>query len=210
MTKPIIAGVAAAAAVAAACSPKPPEVSSESVHPRAGARTEINWVGEMTSLFGAKDAPGLEVGKPLPVARMTNLKMKEETLGGPTGRVRLISSLPSLDTPVCEVQTHQLSESAQLAPSVEKITLSADLPYAQRRFAEESKLENVNYLSDYRYSEFGDKTGLRLERNGLLARALIVVDGQGIVRYFQIVPEILKLPNLKRAVEAANALVQAK
>lgn len=166
--------------------------------------SSITWLGEPTRLGPAS---ALKVGVPLPSLTLTDLKMKPFVLVA-DGKVRLISVVPSLDTPVCDVQTHQLSETAVLDPAVERITVSMDLPYAQRRFLEEAKLGNVTYLSDYRERSFGQATGLILERNGLLARSLIVVDGKGIVRHLQIVPEILTLPDLAGAYQVANELAR--
>ncbi len=165
--------------------------------------SHIDWMGHDTKLLGES---GLHLGTPLPPATLVNEKMKEETLGG-VGAVRLISVVPSLDTEVCDRQTHLMSEAKNLNAKVERITISRDLPYAQGRFSEKSKLGNLRYLSDYKAGEFGKKMGLIIERNGLLARAMIVVDGAGVVRYFQIVPVIYALPNVAKAIEAANKLV---
>jgi thiol peroxidase len=167
-------------------------------------RSEITWVGKPSKLAGEG---ALRVGAKLPEASLVSLKMEPAVLGG-TGRVRVIDTLPSLDTPVCDRQTHILGESTSLDPKIERITVSADLPYAQRRFADESKLQGITYLSDYRGGAFGRATGLQLERNGLLTRAVIVVDGEGVVRHLQIVPEILQLPDMAKAFAVANKLAQ--
>ena len=165
----------------------------------------IDWVGEKTSLKG-KGA--LKRDTRLPDAILIGSKMKSETLFN-AGHVQLISVVPSLDTPVCDRQTHILAETKTLSPKVEKITISRDLPYAQRRFADQSeKLKSVRYLSDYKSGEFGKMTGLELERNDLLARAVIVLDAQGVVRHYQIVPEIYALPDMEKAFAVANSLVK--
>lgn len=162
--------------------------------------TEILWLGEKTPLYSQTK---LEVGSLLPETVLTNLKMKDESIK-PDGKVKLVSVLPSLDTPVCEVQTHILGESKELNLKVERITVSVDLPYAQRRFSDGAKLGNITYLSDYRTGNFGRQTGLQIQRNGLLARTVIVVDGNGIVRYIQVVPEITQMPDMKKAFAVAN------
>src|SRR5690606_24532079 len=107
---------------------------------------------------------------------------------------RILSIVPSVDTKVCEEQTHILGETPNVNPKVELITISRDLPFAQKRFATDANLENVTYLSDYKGGDFGKKTGLYIEDNGLLARAVVVLDGEGKVRYFQVVPDIATLP----------------
>jgi thiol peroxidase len=167
----------------------------------------ITWNGEAAPF----DPPtqGLSVGNPVPPVVLTSLRMQPEALLA-GARVRILSVVPSLDTPVCDVQTHTLGETSALSPAIERVTISADLPYAQRRFAAEAKLEGIRYLSDYRDLAFGRATGLRLARNGLLARAVVVVDQAGIVRYLQVVPEITELPDMAKAFAAANALVDSR
>jgi thioredoxin-dependent peroxiredoxin len=124
------------------------------------------------------------------------------------GRVKLVSIVPSIDTKVCEEQTHILSETEMLNPKVERITISRDLPAAQKRFATEASLTNVKYLSDYKSGSFGKASGLLMEESGLLARAVAVVDGEGKVRYLQVVPDVTNLPDMARAIEEANQLIK--
>lgn len=165
----------------------------------------ITWVGEKTTLASSKN---LALNKEFPASTLVNQKMESEILNLKDGTVKIISIVPSIDTPVCEQQTHLLSESKTIHPTIERITISKDLPYAQRRFVTESKLNNVKYYSDYRDGKFGKNTGLEIQRNGLLARAVVVVDGKGIVRYLQIVPEVTNMPDMDRAFLAANQLVK--
>jgi len=187
--------------ILSACASQPQfEISRATVAP-AG---QITWIGEPAPL--AKTGT-VKVGAALPQAQVTDLKMKAASLGG-AGKVRLISVVPSLDTPVCETQTHLLSETTRLDPNVERITISRDLPYAQRRFLEEAKLGNITYVSDYKSGEFGEKTGLTILRNDLLARAVLVVDRKGKVRYLQVVPEITQMPDMEKAFAEANALAR--
>ena len=123
-------------------------------------------------------------------------------------KVKIISAIPSLDTPVCEVQTHHLGESKVLDKRVEVITISKDLPYAQRRFANSSGIKNIKYVSDYRFGQFGKAFGVEVAMNSLLARAIIVVDQKNVIRHIQIVPKILELPDLEKAIALANKLVK--
>jgi thiol peroxidase len=127
-----------------------------------------------------------------------------------TGKVRIISVVPSLDTPVCEQQTHHLSEKNKgLDKMVELITVSVDTPFAQKRFAQEAKIDNVTFLSDYRGAEFGKTYGLFLKDPHLLARAVMVVDKQNTVRYLQITPELTQLPDMEEAFQFARSLITA-
>lgn len=150
----------------------------------------------------------VEVGKPMPSAMVVGGDLKPVDIGQPTGKVRIISVVPSVDTKTCEKQTHQLSEDNKgLDKQVEMITVSRDLPFAQGRFAKEAKIKNVTFLSDYNMREFGDKNGLNIAPIGLLARAVIVTDKNNIVRYIQVVPEITALPDMQAAMKAAKELL---
>jgi thioredoxin-dependent peroxiredoxin len=122
------------------------EVTNKSVNPGA----DITWVGKQTRLIGTGH---LQVGSVLPTVQLTNLKMEQTPLGRP-GQVVVIDTIPSIDTPVCDRQTHILGSATSLDPSVQRMTISLDLPYAQRRFAEEAKIANIDFLSDYRAGEF--------------------------------------------------------
>jgi thiol peroxidase len=102
-----------------------------------------------------------------------------------------------------------LGESKALDPRIERITISLDLPYAQRRFVEESHLGNIVFYSDYRENNFAKSSGLQIMRNGLLARSVIVIDRNGIVRHLQIVPEIRQMPDMEKAFAVANQLVNS-
>jgi thiol peroxidase len=121
--------------------------------------------------------------------------------------VLLLSVVPSLDTPVCEVQTHYLGEQGDSLPSeVKRITISRDLPFAQKRFAKEAGLTDIQYLSDYKQGEFGQSTGLLMDGLMLLSRAVIIVDKDGVVQYIQVVPEITHLPDMELAFQKAREL----
>lgn len=124
------------------------------------------------------------------------------------GKVRVISVVPSLDTPVCEQQTHLLSERNKgLDKMVELITISVDTPFAQKRFAEEAKISNVTFLSDYRGAEFGKTHGLFLEGPHILTRAVMVIDKMNTIRYLQLTPELTQLPDMEEAFRFARRLV---
>jgi thioredoxin-dependent peroxiredoxin len=124
------------------------------------------------------------------------------------GKVRIISVVPSLDTPVCEQQTHLLSEKNKgLDKLVELITVSVDTPFAQKRFSQEAKIDNITFLSDYRGGEFGKTHGLFLNGPHLLARAVMVVDKNNIIRHLQITPELTHLPDMEEAFRVARSLI---
>jgi thioredoxin-dependent peroxiredoxin len=125
------------------------------------------------------------------------------------GMVRIISVVPSLDTKVCEQQTHYLSEKNQgLDQRVHLMTISIDTPFAQDRFAKEAGIANVEFLSDFRGGEFGKSHGLLLEGPHLLARAVMVVDDKNVIRYLQVTPDLGHMPDMDQAFQFARALLK--
>jgi thioredoxin-dependent peroxiredoxin len=133
--------------------------------------------------------------------------MKDVDLSKEKGAVLFLSIVPSVDTVVCEEQTHSLGEEGEKLPGeIRRIAISRDTPFAQKRFAKEAKLTHLQYLSDYREGEFGRSTGLLTEKTMLLARSVLLVDKRGIVRYIQVVPEITRLPDMERAFQKAVEL----
>jgi thiol peroxidase len=112
------------------------------------------------------------------------------------GKVCVISAVPSLDTSVCDVETRRFNEEAgQLSPDVQILTISMDLPFAQKRWCGAAGVDKVITLSDHREAEFGTKYGVLIKELRLLTRALFVVDREGIIRYIQIIKEISQEPD---------------
>ncbi len=172
----------------------------------AGEGNKVLFKGTPLTLTGS----GVKIGDVLRDVKVTqndlSLVKIAETKG--SGKVRIISVVPSLDTPVCEQQTHILSERNKgLDKMVELITVSVDTPFAQKRFAGEAKIANVTFLSDYRGGEFGKAHGLFLEGPHILTRAVMVVDKTNTIRYLQITPEIAQLPDMEEAFQFARRLV---
>ena len=167
---------------------------------------QVNFRGKPTKLLGSP----ISLGKPLPSVELVDaMTMNSVDLSKERGPVLLLSIVPSLDTPVCEEQTHYLGEKGDRLPgNVKRITISRDMPFAQKRFAKEAKLTNIQYLSDYRQGDFGRSTGLLTEGLMLLARSVVLVDKQGIVRYIQVVPEMTHLPDMDKAFEKAMELAK--
>ena len=166
----------------------------------------VNRKSNPTNLLGN----AISVGNPLPsVELVDSSSMKPVDLSIERGKVLLLSVVPSIDTKVCEEQTHYLGEEGdKLSSNIERITISRDTPFAHRRFAEEAKLTNIRYLSDYREGQFGLATGLLAEDVRLLARSIVIVDQAGIVRYIQVVPEQSHLPDMEKAFAFAHSLAK--
>jgi len=167
---------------------------------------QVNFRGKPIKLLGSPVA----VGKPLPSVELVDtMSMSNVDLSKERGAVLLLSIVPSLDTPVCEEQTHYLGEKGNMLPKeVKRIVISRDTPFAQKRFAKEAKLANLQYLSDYKQGDFARSTGLLTEGPMLFARSVIVVDRKGIVRYIQVVPEMTHLPDMDKAFEKAIELAK--
>lgn len=167
---------------------------------------QVNFKGKPLKLLGAP----LTVGKFLPSVELVDgITMNSVDLSKERGAVLLLSIVPSLDTPVCEEQTHYLGEKGGMLPKdVKRIVISRDTPFAQKRFAKEAKLINLQYLSDYKQGDFARSTGLLTEGLMLFARSVIIVDKGGIVRYIQVVPEMTHLPDMEKAFEKAIELAK--
>ncbi len=171
----------------------------------AGVGNNVTMKGGALALTGTSV---IEIGQPLSAAMLSSNELKPVNIADASDKVRIISVVPSIDTPTCDVQTHKLSEeNGGLDQQVELITVSMDLPFAQSRFAKEAKINNVTFLSDYKDREFGNNNGLLIEPLALLARAVIVTDKDNIVRYLQVVPEITALPDMQAAMDAARSLL---
>lgn len=125
------------------------------------------------------------------------------------GNVLFLSIVPSIDTKVCEIQTHYLGEEGDKLPeNVKRITVSRDTPFAQARFAREADLEDIIYLSDYKDGSFGRSAGLLINDLMLLARSVVLIDKSGTVKYIQVVPEITNLPDMEQAFTKAKELAE--
>ncbi len=169
----------------------------------SGEIQTVTLKGKPLTLMGEK----MRVGKTLPNVHLSGLGLNMVDLQSFKGKVTILSIVPSLDTPTCEKQTHILSEENRGLDKVANlITISRDLPFAQKRFASKANIHNIIFLSDYRDAEFGKSAGLLIEENRLLARAIFVLDQNGIIRYLEIVSELSQLPDMERAMEFAQTL----
>ncbi len=174
----------------------------------AGEGHSVLFKGSPLMLSGT----GVKIGDHLREVKLTDRDLASVNIAhtAGSGKVRIISVVPSLDTKVCEQQTHQLSEKNHgLDKMVELITVSIDTPFAQKRFAEEAKIHNITFLSDYRGADFGKTHGLFLRDLHILARTVMVIDTHNVIRYLQITPELAQLPDLDEAFKFARSLVTA-
>lgn len=164
----------------------------------------IKFQGNPLTVFGR----AVKTGDTAPDFRIISQEMAEIRLSQFSGKVKMISSFPSLDTPVCDLQVKEFNKrSAGFSPDIVVIGISKDLPFAQKRFCGEHDIKNV-IASDYRYSSFGFNYGLFIKELGLLARAVIIIDKNDILRYMQIVPELTMPPDYEDALKGLEAALE--
>jgi thiol peroxidase len=169
--------------------------------PRKG---EVTMRGNPIDLVG----PKLQAGEPAPDFTCVNTDLAPVTLKDSAGKVRMFNVVPSLDTPVCSIQTKRFSEEFNaLGDKVVAYTISLDLPFAMKRFCSENKIENLANLSDVHNLSFGEHYGVLINNLPikLLARAIFVVDAHDKLSYVEIVPEIATEPNYDAALAAIKA-----
>jgi thiol peroxidase len=124
------------------------------------------------------------------------------------GKVAIICSVPSLDTSTCNIETRWFNEAAaKLGPNVEILTISMDLPFAQKRWCGAAGVDRVKTYSDHRDAAFGLAYGVLIKELRLLARAVFVVDKGGVVRYVQLVKELANEPNYDEVLQAVGKLI---
>jgi thioredoxin-dependent peroxiredoxin len=153
------------------------------------------------------DGPQLKVGDQAPDFTLQGLDLSDVTLKASTGRVRILSTVPSLDTPVCDTETRRFNEEAAKLSNVDILTISVDLPMAAKRWCGAAGIERVKCLSDHRTTEFGRSYGVLLKGGKLdrfLARAVFVVDKNDKLVHIEYVPEIAQEPNYEAALNAAR------
>lgn len=164
----------------------------------------VQFKGNPATLLG----PELKVGDPAPDFRVVDNALQPVTLASDRGKIRLVTVVPSLDTPVCDAMTRQFNQdAAQLPDSVVVYTISVDLPFAQKRWCGNAGIERVRTLSDYQERDFGLNYGLLLKDLKLLARAVLVIDADDRIRYFELVPEVTAEPDYTAALEALKTLL---
>ncbi|MDQ0224595.1 thiol peroxidase [Metabacillus niabensis] len=147
----------------------------------------------------------VKVGDTAPDFTVLSNDLAPVTLADTKGKVRLISVVPSIDTGVCDAQTRRFNEEGSKLENVEILTISVDLPFAQKRWCASNGLENVQTLSDHRDLSFGEAYGVHIKELRLLARAVFVVDANDKVTYVEYVSEATNHPNYEAALEAAKA-----
>lgn len=158
------------------------------------------FTGNPVTLLGNE----VKVGEKAPEFKVLANDLSEVTLSDSKGQVRLISVIPSIDTGVCDAQTRRFNEEASKIGNVKILTVSVDLPFAQKRWCAAAGIENVQTVSDHRDLSFGEAYGVAIKELRLLARAVFVVDSNDVVTYVEYVSEATNHPNYEAAMEAAK------
>ena len=152
--------------------------------------------------------PALKVGDAAPVAEVVDASLAVVKVGGPSDKVRVFSTVPSLDTAVCDLETRRFNTEAGKVPGIAIETISVDLPMAQKRWCGAAGVTAVRMLSDHRATAFGDAYGVTITSGPLtrfLARAVFVVDRAGVLRHVEYVADITQEPSYDAALAAARA-----
>lgn len=160
----------------------------------------VTFKGNPVTLLG----PELKVGDQAPDFKVLANDLSEVTLADSKGFVRIISVVPSLDTGVCDAQTRRFNEEAGGIDGVKVLTVSVDLPFAQKRWCGAAGVENVQTLSDHRDLSFGMAYGVAIKEMRLLARAVFVVDQNDQIVYVEYVPESTNHPDYEAPILAAK------
>jgi len=165
---------------------------------------KVFFKGKPVTLVGR----AIKTGVPAPQFTLVDDSFNNITLANFPGKVKIITSFLSLDTPVCDLQVKEFNkEASEFSPDVVVLGVSKDLPFAQQRFCSSNNIQNAKVFSDYRNSSFGINYGLLIKENNLLARAVIILDKNDIVRYVQIVEELTTPPDYKQTLAKLHEII---
>jgi thiol peroxidase len=162
------------------------------------AGNQINILGEKT-IVGEKAKDFVAVKQDLSPFKLSELS---------NDKVKVISVAPSIDTGVCSLQTIFFNqEAAKLKDDVELVTITVDLPFAQKRYCAAEGIENLTVVSDYQAHDFGNKYGFLIDGLKLLTRGVVIIDKDDTVKYVEYVSEVTNEPNYDAALEVVKTLI---
>lgn len=165
-------------------------------------RNEVTMGGNPVNLLGEE----IKVGDQAPQFKAVKPDMSEFDFSELDGKLKIISVVPSVDTRICEFQTIRFNEEATQHPDVVVLTISADLPFAQKRFCVANSIENAIVVSDHRALDFGMKYGYAIDGLRLLARGIVVVDAENKVRYVEYVKEVGSHPDYDKVLDFVKTI----
>lgn len=168
------------------------------------SNNKITFGGNPVSLIGKL----VQVGDKAKNFTVLDGSLQATTLDKFEGKIKLLSIFPSIDTGVCSIQTKKFNEkAAKFGDKVAFIALSADLPFALKRFCGAEGIDNLTPLSDHKDMDFGNKYGFHINELRLLTRGVIIIDQQNVVQYVEVVPEIGNEPNYEAAIAKLNKMI---
>ncbi|MFC1978160.1 thiol peroxidase [Chloroflexota bacterium] len=167
------------------------------------SKERVTFKGNWMTLVG----PEIKVGDKASDFRLLATDMTEVSLSESRGKVRLLSVVTSLDTPVCDLQTQRFEEEASKLRDVVIYTISVDLPFAQSRYCGAHNIRNLRTLSDHREVSFGTAYGVLIKELRLLSRGVFIIDKNDTVRYVEYVKEVTQHPDYDNALEALRKVV---
>jgi len=148
----------------------------------------------------------ITVGMTAPDCELIDNDLNPVKISSFRGKTLVIASVPSLDTPVCDIETRRFNdEAANFGDGVQLVTISMDLPFAQKRWCGAAGVANLKTLSDHRAAAFGQAYGVLIKELRLLARAIFIVDPAGMVQYVQLVKEVASEPDYEKVLQALQA-----
>jgi thiol peroxidase len=164
----------------------------------------VSMKGNPLTLIG----PELNVGDKAPDFSVLDGELQEKGLKDFSGKIKILSITPSLDTPVCDMQARRFNQDATNLPDdVVVLNISMDLPFAITRFCTTAGIDKVKAFSDHRGASFGNAFGVLIKEARLLARAIFVVDKNDVIRYIEIVPEITNQPDYDAALDVVKEVL---
>jgi len=170
-------------------------------------KNAVKVKGNPVTLVGEEIKTGQKAGD----FKVLNTGLEEVLLSSFKNKIKLIASVPSLDTPVCDLEIKRFNdEASMLSKDLVIMFISMDLPFAQKRFCQANDIKIVKTLSDHRDADFGQKFGVLIKELRLLARAIFIIDKNDVIRYVQIVPELTSPPDYDQVLSALKKIVEDK
>jgi len=165
---------------------------------------KITFLGNPLTLIGTEK----KIGEKADNFTVLDKELKEISLKDFTGKIKLISVTPSLDTPVCDIQARRFNqEAAKLPDDVVIMNISMDLPFAISKFCTTAGIDKVKAYSDHRDASFGNAYGVLIKELRLLARSIFIIDGDDTIRYIELVPELSHQPDYDKALAELRKLI---
>lgn len=163
-------------------------------------KSAVTFKGNPLTLLG----PERRVGDKMPDFTVVDTALKPVRESETRGTVRIFASVPSLDTPVCDLEARRFNEEAAKLDGVRVLVVSMDLPFAQKRWCGAAGANQIVALSDYQSGSFGLAMGTLIKEMHLESRAIFIAGKDDVIRYVEYVPEIGQHPNYEQALHAAR------